>query len=43
MEYGFYTLQDFFFHTKSVTYILMVVALLSIAGFWRFLSDKDED
>lgn len=43
MENGFYTLQDFFFHTKSVAYILMVVALLCIAGFWRFLSGKEED
>jgi hypothetical protein len=43
MEHGFYTLQDFFTHTKGVTYILMVMALLCIVGFWRFLSENEED
>lgn len=39
----FYTLQDFMTHTKGVTYIIMVLALVSIAAFWRFLSDRDDD
>jgi hypothetical protein len=39
----FYTLQEFMTFTKGVTYILMVAALLSVVGFWRFLSGNDED
>lgn len=37
----FYTLQDFYTHTKGVTYILAVVALIGIALFWRFLSQRE--
>jgi hypothetical protein len=43
MEGIFYTLQDFMTHTKGVTYIIMVLALISITAFWRFLSDRDDD
>ena len=39
----FYTLQDFYTHTKGVTYILIVVALIGIALFWNFLSQKDDE
>ncbi len=39
----YYTLQDFMTHTKGVTYIIMVLALISITAFWRFLSDRDDD
>ena len=38
---GFHTLHDFIVHTKGVTYILMVCALVGIALFWRFLSARD--
>ena len=37
-----YTLQDFFLHTKSITYLLMGPALLGFVGFWIFLSKNDE-
>ncbi len=37
------TLQDFFLHTKSITYILMAVILIGMTGFWLFLTDRDED
>ncbi|MDQ1331474.1 MAG: hypothetical protein QG578_1742 [Thermodesulfobacteriota bacterium] len=39
----FYTLQDFYTHTKGVTYILIIVALIGIALFWSFLSQKDDE
>jgi hypothetical protein len=39
----FHTLQEFMTFTKGITYILMVAALLSVVGFWRFLSGNDED
>ncbi len=38
-----YTLQDFYLHTKSITYLLMGPALLGFIGFWIFLAEKDED
>jgi hypothetical protein len=40
-----YTLQDFMLHTESVTYIIMGISLIGVAGFWLFLNqtDKDED
>ena len=40
---GFKTLHDFMMHTEAVTYILIVVSLLAIAGYWCFLSERDED
>lgn len=39
----YYTLQDFMTHTKGVTYIIMVLALIAITAFWRFLTDRDDD
>ena len=30
-------------HTKGVTYIIMVLALIAITAFWRFLTDRDDD
>ena len=39
----FHTLQDFMLHTKAVTYILMVAALIGIGLFWQFLCAKDRD
>jgi hypothetical protein len=29
--------------TESITYVLIVVALISITGFWLFLSGRDQD
>ncbi len=43
MEGTFNTLQEFMLHTKGVVYIIMVVALLVFVGFWRFLSENDEE
>ena len=43
MEDVFYTLQDFLTHTEGVTYILIVATLFAIAGFWSFLSARDDD
>jgi len=38
-----YTLQDFMLHTKNITYVLIVAALLGITGFWLFLTGRDEE
>lgn len=43
MDGVFYTLQDFLTHTEGVTYILIVAALFTIAGFWSFLTARDDD
>ena len=43
MHNVFFTLHDFMLHTKAVTYILIVVALIGFAMFWQFLSAKDRD
>lgn len=43
MEPIYYTYQQFFTHTKGIAYILMVVALIGIAFFWRFLSGGDDE
>jgi len=38
-----YTLQEFMLHTKNITYVLIVAALLGISGFWLFLTGRDEE
>jgi hypothetical protein len=38
----FYTLHDFMLRTESITYILIVAALLGFIFFWRFLSERDD-
>ena len=38
-----YTLQEFMLHTKNITYILIVAALLGITGFWLFLTGRGDD
>jgi hypothetical protein len=43
MDGIFYTLQEFMTHTKSVTYILIIVVLLAMLGFWSFLVERDDD
>jgi hypothetical protein len=42
MEGMFLTLHEFMVYTKGITYILMVLALLGITGFWLFLTEGDE-
>lgn len=39
----FQTLQDFMLHTESITYIIIVAALIGITLFYRFLTDRDDD
>jgi hypothetical protein len=43
MEPTIHTLQDFMLRTENITYILIVVALIGLTGFWIFLSGRDED
>ena len=38
-----YTLHEFMLHTKNVTYVLIVAALLGITGFWLFLTERDDE
>ncbi|MDM8524402.1 hypothetical protein QUF80_13625 [Desulfococcaceae bacterium HSG8] len=38
-----FTLQDFYTYTKGITYILMVLILVGMTGFWLFLTERDED
>jgi len=42
METIFFTYQDFYTHTKGVSYVLIVAALVGMAFFWSFLSGKDD-
>lgn len=43
MKDMFYTLYDFLTYTKGVTYILIVLILIGMLGFWKFLTGRDED
>ena len=43
MEGTIFTLQDFYTFTKGVTYVLMVLALLGVSGFWLFLAGGKDD
>ena len=43
MESTIHTLQDFMLHTESITYILIVAALIGITFFYLFLTDRDDD
>ncbi|MDF1591551.1 MAG: hypothetical protein P1P89_08575 [Desulfobacterales bacterium] len=43
MDGSFYTLQEFMTHTEGVTYVLIVVILLGMLGFWNFLVERDQD
>jgi hypothetical protein len=42
MDTVFHSLHDFMLRTESITYILIVAALIGITGFWLFLSDSDD-
>ena len=39
----FYTLQDFFTHTKGIIYVLIVLTLIVLGGFWQFLTARDDE
>ena len=43
MDNIYYTLQDFLTHTKGVAYILIVIILIGMLGFWKYLTGRDED
>ena len=43
MEGMIHTLHDFMVYTKGITYILAVIALFGITGFWLFLTGEDEE
>jgi uracil phosphoribosyltransferase len=38
-----HTLQEFMLHTKNITYVIIVAALVGITAFWLFLTGRDED
>ena len=40
---GINTLQEFMLHTENITYILIVLALVGITGFYIFLSGRDDE
>jgi len=40
---GFHTLHEFMYRTESITYIIIVAALIGITGFFIFLSGRDRD
>jgi len=40
---GIHTLHQFMYRTESITYILIVVALIGITGFFIFLSGRDRE
>jgi hypothetical protein len=42
MESTIHTLQDYMFHTESITYVLIVGALVAIALWYRFLTERDD-
>jgi hypothetical protein len=37
------TLQDFMLHTKNIIYILIVMVLVAMPAFWKFLTGRDEE
>ena len=43
MESTIHTLQEYMLHTESITYILIVAALIAITFFFRFLTERDDD
>jgi uncharacterized membrane protein len=43
MEGIYYTLHDFMLHSKNVIYIIIVLALVAIGPFWRFLNKGNEE
>lgn len=37
-----HTFQEYMAHSKTMTYMVMILVLFSIAGFWTFLGDRGE-
>jgi hypothetical protein len=42
MEGEIKTLQEFMYTTKSITYLVVVAALILFPIFWRFLTGRDD-
>jgi hypothetical protein len=43
MEGTIHTLQEYMLHTESITYVIIVAALIGITFFYRFLTERDDD
>ena len=43
MEGTIHTLQEYMLHTETITYIIIVAALIGITFFYRFLTERDDD
>lgn len=43
MENAIHTLQEYMLHTETITYIIIVAALIGITFFYRFLTERDDD
>ena len=43
METTIHTLQEYMLRTESITYIIIVAALIGMTFFYRFLTDRDDD
>jgi hypothetical protein len=43
MDNAIHTLHQFMLRTESLTYILVVAALVGLPFFWRFLNERDDD
>ena len=37
------TLQEFFAHTKGISYLVAVILLIGSIPFWRFLTERDDE
>lgn len=37
------TLQEFMLHTKNIIYIIVVMVLLAMPAFWKFLTGGDDE
>ena len=43
MRQLFHLFRIIMLHTESITYIIIVAALIGITFFYRFLTDRDDD
>ena len=43
MEGTIHTLHEYMFRTESITYLIIIGALLGITLFWLFLNQRDDD
>jgi hypothetical protein len=38
-----HTLQEFFAHTKGISYLIAVILLAGSIPFWRFLTEREKE